>query len=241
VSERGKRAEQSEQTRLRLLDAGLSVLAEQPTDKLFEKLQARPIATRAGLSTGAFYHHFLGPDEFIEALLHHSLDHEQNREMAIGMPEFEKRARDGASFVEAFLAMTERMIEFNRTDATFKLMLAVAAKSPNDRLIRERLRGMYTMVGAEIAGYCDAVRELLALEWRPPFTADDLATAFLASFEGLGLRQSVDPDAVPPHRFGLLLLSIIDLMTRPAGAAEDLDSWLAARAPEWALEAPFGV
>src|SRR5260370_37596475 len=110
MSERGKRTVESEQTRLRLLDAGLAALAEEPVDKLFERLQARPIATRAGLSTGAFYLHFLGPDEFIEALLHHSLNFETNREMEVLMPEFEARAREGASFVEAFLAGTERII-----------------------------------------------------------------------------------------------------------------------------------
>jgi AcrR family transcriptional regulator len=219
----------------------LSVLAEEPADKLFEKLQARPIASRAGLSTGAFYHHFLGPDEFIEALLHHSLECSPNPELTVAMPEFEARTRDGASFVEAFLAMTERMIEFNRTDATFKLMLAVAAKAPQDRQIRDRLHGMYAAAGADVAAYCDAVRELLGREWRPPFTPDDLATAFLAIFEGLGLRQSVDPDAVPPQRFGLLLMSMIDLMSRPAGTSEDINSWLTARAPQWASDAPFGV
>jgi AcrR family transcriptional regulator len=239
MSERGKRDEQSEQTRLRLLDAGLSVLGEQPTDKLFEKLQARPIAARAGLSTGAFYHHFVGPDEYIEALLHHSLERRPNPELAVSMPEFEARARDGASFVEAFLPMTDRMLEFNRSDPTFKLMLAVAAKAPRDREIRDRLKSMYAVATAEVADYCDLTRELLGREWRPPFTKQDLADAFLAMYEGLGLRQSVDPEAVPPERFGLLLLTIIELMSRPTGSSEDVNSWLEEKAPSWAAQAPF--
>jgi hypothetical protein len=86
-----------------------------------------------------------------------------------------------------------------------------------------------------------SLRKLLGREWRPPLTKHDLADAFLAMYERLGLRQSVDSEAVPRERFGLLLLTIIELMSRPAGSPDDVNSWLDEKAPRWAGEAPFGA
>jgi AcrR family transcriptional regulator len=100
---RRRRGDESEQTRQRLLEAGLGALHEEPADRLFERLEPRAVSARAGVTTGAFYHHFDGQDAYIEALLRHSFATEKNRPFAVGSTDFERRVSEGASFAEAFI------------------------------------------------------------------------------------------------------------------------------------------
>ncbi len=57
-----------ERTRLRLIDAGMQVIAERG-----EALTASDVVAAADVSNGTFYNHFVDRDDFIQALAHESL------------------------------------------------------------------------------------------------------------------------------------------------------------------------
>ena len=241
MSDRGRRGEQSERTRLLLLDAGLAVLREDPMERLFEKLEARSIAARAGVTTGAFYHHFDSQDSYVHALLEYALGQDPNPPFAQAIAEYGERVAAGATFLDAVTAASTRMIEFARSDATFVLQMAVWAKAHRDIELSRRLDRMYSQVEAEQAAVYEGVLESLGREMRPPFQINAVACSLMAVFEGLSLRQAVSPDAVPSDRMGTLLLAIMELMTRPIGDPGNAADWLESHAPRWVVAGPLGA
>jgi AcrR family transcriptional regulator len=229
-----RRAEQAEQTRQRLLEAGLGMLREEPAERLFEKLQAQAISSRAGVSTGSFYHHFDSQDGYIGSLLEYALANQHNPQFAQAVAVFEQKLTQGASFLDAIMASCARVMEWQQTNVTFSLQMAVWAKSHRDPAMARRLDRMYRMVEDETSEYYEVIMKLVGREMRPPFVVTDLAGTFSAIMEGLSVRRGVSPAAVPDNRFGSLLVSVIAMMTREVGNEGDTRAWLELNSPRWA-------
>lgn len=233
------RSERSEATRARLLDAGLEALREEPAERLFERLQARAVSARAGVSTGAFYHHFDGQDSYVEALLEYSLAKDPNPPFAVGSADFERRVKEGASFAEAFIGGAGEMMRWQESrNATFALQMAVWSRAHRDLEATRRLERMYRQVDEETASYYELMLDPLGIEIRPPFSVVDLASTFSAVFEGLSLRRPVRPSTVPDDRLGMVLLASLALMTRPPDDDRAADEWIHDNAPNWVNEPP---
>jgi len=218
-----------------MLDVGLTLLTDEPADHLFERLEAQAISVRAGVTTGSFYHHFASQDGFIGSLLEYALAKKTNPPFAQAVAVFEERLTAGATFLDAIMASSARLMEWQQTNPTFPLQMAVWAKSGRDPTMARRLDRMYRLVEDETVEYYQAIVNLLGREMRPPFTLRDLATTFIAVFEGLSVRRAVSPAAVPPQRLGALLVPIIGMMTRPTHAGDDVAAWLEANAPRWTV------
>lgn len=225
------RAERSERTRLRLLEAGLDLWNRQPTERVFDDLEAKAVCARAGVTTGAFYHHFEDGSSFVTELLEHALTKNPNPPFAAAVPEFERQLEEGSSFAQALIAACEETLRFQDTNTTFPIELAVWSKTGRDPRLVRLLDRMDTMVEHETGTYYALVLEALGREMRPPYETEDLAAVFLALFKGLSLRKRTSRDRVPPRRFGSLMIPILLLMTRPVGDEQDADEWIAANAP----------
>src|SRR5437588_492651 len=145
VSDRGRRGEESEATRLRLLEAGLAELRDEPPSALFANLQARPISARAGLTTGAFYHHFPGPDQYVEALLQYSLNADRAPEFAAALSAYEPAVQAGTSFTAALIAGASELMRYRDQDYVFRLAMAVWSRMHGDRAAQQRIATMYSM------------------------------------------------------------------------------------------------
>lgn len=227
------RSERSERTRERLLSAGLEILREEPAELVFDRLDARSVASRSGVTTGAFYHHFDGADGFVEALLQYSLEAEENPPFAAATPVFEQLIGEGSDFAPAMSAAAAQMMRFQDRNHTFTLQMAVWAKRARSVDISKRLRQMYRKVEDETADYYSGLLAILGREMRPPYEMRDLAGTFIALFEGLSLRRGVDPEATPDHRLGELLPPLILLMTREVGDARTAPEWLTEEGPSF--------
>jgi AcrR family transcriptional regulator len=230
-----RRAQRAEKTRETMLEAGLAILHDEPTDRLFERLQAQAICLRAGVTTGSFYHHFDGQDGFVAALLEYTLAKDQNPPFAQAVKTFEEQLTARASFLDALTASCTRLMEWQETNPTFALQLSVAAKSHRDPALAKRLDRMYRQVEEEMAAYFDAILILLGREMRPPFEITDLTGTIMAVFEGLSLRRAVSPSTMPPGRLATVMIPTVLVMTRPVGEAETGGDWLERHAPRWAV------
>jgi len=222
----------------RMLDVGLTMLRDEPAEHLFERLEAQAISTRAGVTTGSFYHHFANQDGFIGSLLEYALANKTNPPFAQAVAVFEERLAAGATFLDAFMASAARLMEWQQTNPTFPLQMAVWAKSGRDPTMARRLDRMYRLAEDETVEYYEAIVNLLGREMRPPFTLRDLAGTFIAVFEGLSVRRAVSPSAVPQKRLGALLLPIVSMMTRPNDDPDDVGAWLETNVPRWATHNP---
>jgi AcrR family transcriptional regulator len=230
----GGRTEQAEQTRQRLLEAGLRMLRDEPAERLFDHLHAKAISSRASVSTGSFYHHFASQDGYIGSLLEYALANQKNPPFAQAVAAFEDQLALGASFLDAITVSCARVMEWQQTNHTFQLQMAVWARSQRDTAMIKRLDRMYRMVEDETSEYYDVILKLVGREMRPPFVVADLGGTFTAIFEGLSVRRAVSPVAVPADRFGNLLVAVITMMTRVVGDEEDTRAWLEVNTPRWA-------
>jgi AcrR family transcriptional regulator len=201
---------------------------------LFDRLQSRAVASRAGVTTGAFYHHFAGPDEYVEALLHFATTQDPSPEFASALAGYEPAVEAGASFLEAVVAAGAGIMEFQTDSNTFALALAVWARMRGDRGARRLLDNMHRVAVNETSTYYEGVLVALGRELRPPFTMEDLARTLIALLEGLAIQRAVKPEAIPVERLGQLFVPLIVLMTRPLGETASADQWLTENAPTWA-------
>jgi AcrR family transcriptional regulator len=209
------------------------LLRDAPSEQLFDLLDARPVTSRAGLSTGAFYHHFAGPDEFAEALLEHALAKDPNPPFREAVRAFEAAIADGEEFVPAMLAAAARMLAWQDQNATFALQLLVWAKNHRDARMQARLARMYQLVEDQQNAYYEGILQAIGRQTRPPYTLADVSRVFTALFEGLTMRRAVTPALVPPERMGELLVPLILFMTREPGDTRDVPAWLADEGPGW--------
>lgn len=95
-----------------------------------------------------------------------------------------------------------------------------------------RIAGQYRAVGERWAAFYAEAVAAYGLELRPPFTPALMATLVTALGEGLAVRATVDPEAVPSDLgdegeppWGLLACAILALLpglTRPVGDVGDL-------------------
>src|SRR4051794_14978355 len=70
----GRKAELSAETRAALLEAGAALLREEPVGAVLSQLTARSVSTRAGRTTGAFFHHWRNQEAYQRDLLAFVLD-----------------------------------------------------------------------------------------------------------------------------------------------------------------------
>lgn len=175
-----------------------------------------------------------GADGFIGSLLEHALAKDRNPPFAQAVAAFEEQLTAGATFLDALIVSSTRMMKWQETNPTFWLQMAVWAKSHRDVAMARRLDRMHRLVEDETMTYYDAIVQLLGREMRPPYELRDLASTFIALFEGLSVRRAVSPTAVPAERFGNLLVAVITMMTRMVGDGEETGAWLEGNAPRWA-------
>jgi AcrR family transcriptional regulator len=227
------RAERGERTRERMLEAGLLLLRNEPSELLFKQLAPEAIASRAGVSSGAFYHHFDDLDGFSMSLLGHALEQKPNPPFAAAVGGFEKTVAAGGTFLEGLMAGGAATLEYQETNATFALGLMVWARSHRDPQLRACLGRMYSIVQGDMVDYFGLILGALGRRIRPPYTAEQLAAVFIALYEGLTIRRAIDRDLVPLRLLGELLVPVLHLMTCPIDDEQTGPSWLAHNAPSW--------
>lgn len=130
------------------------------------------------------------------------------------------------------LVRTGAAAEFAALRDTPELRLLMAMWAADAPEVDARIAAQYRAVGERWATFYADALAAYGLELRPPFTPALMATLITALGEGLAVRATVDPDAVPaamgpdPDRpWGLLASAIFALlpgMTRPVGGDGDL-------------------
>lgn len=205
ASDRSRRQERSEETRVELIEAASKVFARRG----FRGATLQEIAREARYSTGAVYWHFKGKDDLFLAVYEAQVatrvrDAEAFRERTEGgLPE---RAR---AYADQFMARLHREPEFMILSLEF---LVHAWRDPNlrrefsHRVAWGRLATSRLLEdGAREGGY-----EL-------PMPADQLATVLRELGTGIGLAALADPDAVPDRLFGDFVELFFGMLERRSG------------------------
>jgi len=159
------------------------------------------VTAEAGLSKGTFYWNFKSKEDLFQTLLEERIDRPARALMEITRTA--PADRPTSSDVSAGLA---RMLSGERE--TLMLLQEYWAAATRDPRLAQRYRRRQAALREALAETLEARHETtgVALE----FPSRDLATAFIALAEGLGLEALVDPGAVGPDLFGEILSLVYD-------------------------------
>lgn len=179
-------------TRERLLAAGVELMLDRPIGTGLQHVKATEVSRRAGLSHGAFYHHWSSQEEYQEELLEHVLDLGRHPHEAQSFIERVAHA-DTVGATEAVRASMNA--GFAEADLVpWRLWVALVAR--NDPDIDRRIEDRYREISDAYAPAVVEVFARLGLRPRSPVDLDRLTILVDALWEGLALRHAVAPDLI---------------------------------------------
>lgn len=243
---RKSKAESSAETRTALLDAGATLLREQPVGQVLDQVKAAEVARRAGRTVGAFYHHWPDQESYQRELLEFVFAPARTEAGTAAINAGTRDAQAGVMMEEVVRRRAREDFDAVSANPYLGLSLALWAKHTDDGHVRNLLAGQYRAVTAELVEAYEQFFEFQGWEPRPPFTIEMFAVTLTALVEGLVIRAAVDPDAVPRELptvqsgswrsldgnldqgpwdlFGIVVLALIPSMTVPK-IRRDPDLW----------------
>lgn len=193
----GRKAELSAETRAALLEAGAALLREEPVGSVLSQLTARSVSTRAGRTTGAFFHHWHSQEAYQRDLLEYVLDPVRIESIAEAEEAILGGIREGDDAVQVLEDVSRGTFQSMQSDPYIPLWHALWAKHGSDSYVHDLLRRHITYVTAQVSALLGAVVTASGRRFRPPFTLDALAVAITAVAQGLELRVAIEPERVP--------------------------------------------
>jgi len=224
-----------EEGRHALLEAGRALANQRPAPPPLDHVRLTDVARHAGVSAGALYHYWDTQDDYRDDLLDHLFAPERFEPAAhVGeladavagaagapMPPLDEQIRIGAA------------IEFEGLLDNPDLRVLLALWAAGDPAVQSRLAGHFRGAGRRWADFYEDSFRTAGVEVRPPFTYEMLAVLLGAIGDGLAVRASVEPGAVPVdldgRGWGLLpaaLVSLLPAFSRPIGSDETFWDYL---------------
>ena len=188
-----RRAAKKERTRRGLIEAAAEVFAERG----FHAASLAEVAARAGLTTGAVYSNFRGKEDLFFAVI---------REMALPLDLGSDAATPWERLGRAAV-LAARGVELPTTHRRLKLQLEFA-------LLTLEAPALSRAFVDDLRGDRDDLAALLATGGPAPVpvfrpSATELATAVVASLQGVLQHRFLDPDAVPEDLAGWVMQALL--------------------------------
>lgn len=191
TGERLSRAEASARIRQNLLETGVEMVLEQPVAPGLDHIRVTEVARRAGVTTGAVYHHWESQDHFRAEVLELLLDDAETAEHdtwaeALSNPE--------AKVVPALEQAVEAELRHLASDARFTAFLSFWARR-GDESVSTRVAATYRARTERRAELLRRALDHQGVELQPPFTPFAAVTLLSSFVEGLALRGAPEDEA----------------------------------------------
>lgn len=230
--ERRKRLSRDEGRQL-LLDAGRELVHEQPVGWPLEHVRLTEVAQRVGVSVGMLYHYWETQEDYRADLLAELFS--PQRYPPTTVPNLFDTLGQAAAPIDDLIRLGAE-VEFRALCDNPELRLLMATWAADDPAANPKIAAQYDAVAARWASVYETVFDAYGLEIRPPFTYSTMAAMVIALGEGLAVRSTLDPAAVPndlvqdpdgddPRAWGLLgcaFLALLPALSRPKGSHDDL-------------------
>lgn len=207
--------------RAELVDAGISLLAQQRFQELLAAVETRTIADEAGVTTGSFFHHFRNRSHFAVAVADAFVDRWAVRvgHLRSEVDRVLMNPEDGGSSRRpAAAAEWDRLVQAGETPILQHLLWAVRDQPICDdtgRTAGAVLREGYDHITEAVEALYQTGLRSIGREMLPPFTSRDLTIIMTAFAEGLQMRHGVDPGAVRDDLYADAVGAILLGVTRP--------------------------
>jgi TetR/AcrR family transcriptional repressor of bet genes len=185
----------------------ISAAAAQAIDEQgLDRVRLVDVARRAGCTTGAVGHYFPDKDAVMAGALEHVF-----RNLAAMTPPRGSLTDSGDAVERCLDVLIEILPIDERRRSDWRVWIAFCGRAVSTPILAEIHRQAYAEIQESLAGtLCDLG---LAL---PGPDADVLATAVFASFDGLGLRATLEPDSWPSERLrSMLAYQLVPLLRTP--------------------------
>ncbi len=210
-----------------MIDAGISLIAQQRFQDLLAAVETRSIADEVGVTTGSFFHHFRNRSHFAQAVadafaarwcarvdrLSGAASGSNDRQGLDGIRPAAAEEWAGLVADEEELAVLQHLLWSVRhqelgedTSRTAGDVLGEAYRTLTERVETTYLRGV----------------RLMGREMLPPFSGRDLTVIMTAIAEGLQRRHGADPDAVRDGLYSDTVTAVVLGITRPRVERSDV-------------------
>ncbi|PAT01356.1 hypothetical protein CI105_07195 [Candidatus Izimaplasma bacterium ZiA1] len=161
----------------RIIDATIEVLKDHP----IEELTMRNIATQAGLTTGAIYHHYKNKDELCFDVMKQSLHFSNNLYQAITNQENKKNGKDLLDQINNEVIKRLKKVEEQKIHVHFFSDMIKRKSS-----IKDKYHDNYSTM-------LDSVSNLLinAFELEDSDKKREVATILVAAIDGMAMQQAL--------------------------------------------------
>lgn len=209
------RRRDAEATRRKLLDAGLELLRRDSVGHALNQVKAAKVAQAAGVTQGAFFHHWPTQADYVDDLFDHALAtdrYEWTNRLASGWIE---DLDAGGDLEELTRQIASALVIGLTDDVSFQAQVALWARADVDPDLAARLRRLYHDTDERFGALFQRTLEARGLRAKDGYDYEDLARIANAILEGIVLRRRIDPDLVPAELFAELLLALIPAYTQP--------------------------
>lgn len=212
--------------RAELIEAGISLLAQQQFQDLLAAVETRTVVDEVGVTTGSFFHHFRNRSHFAAAVADSYISQWTARVARLAGAATSANERQGlAGLRPAASEEWAGLVADGSLPALQHLLWGVRSRALSDETARtagDMLRQGYDALTETVeATYMEGLR-LMGREMLPPFTSHDCTVIMTAFAEGLQMRHGVDPDAVRDDLYADTISAILLGITRPLVQPSDV-------------------
>lgn len=196
-----RRAVNKERTRRRLIEAATEVIAERG----FHAASLMEVASRAGLTTGAVYSNFRSKEDLFLAVI---------QEVAVPLDLGLAPATPWEQLGHAAI-MAARGVDLAATRRLLKLQLEFALLTIQDAAIMRRFVDDLRIDRQKLAALLDTDDASPLPEFNP--STEELATAIMATIQGLQQHRFLDRASVPEELVGWAVQALLHVAAQKAG------------------------
>lgn len=161
----------------RIIDAAIEVLKENP----IEKTTVRKVASKAGLTTGAIYHHYKNKDEMLFDVMKQSLLFTHKLADAVRNEKGLKKKEEILS--EIVLEVSKRLSKEDEQKLHILLLSDVVARN---RAIKDKYRKNYIDIINNTANLFDNAFEIESSKYKK-----GVAALLVAAMDGIAMQQAL--------------------------------------------------
>lgn len=197
------------------MSAGLELLHEDSVGNVLNQVKAARVARRAGLTQGAFFHHWPTQDAYLEDLFDHALATDRfewsNRVAAESLREL----AEGGDLSVLTRRIAGNLVTGLSEDMSFQVQAGLWARADVDEVVAARLRRLYADTDRRFGELFRGALESRGMQVRAGHTYEEMARIANAILEGLVVRRRIDPDLVPAELLGDLMLALLPHYAEP--------------------------
>ncbi|MET4049461.1 MULTISPECIES: TetR/AcrR family transcriptional regulator [unclassified Rhodococcus (in: high G+C Gram-positive bacteria)] len=219
---KGQRLTEHDALASQFVEAGISLLAEQPREVLLRGLRSEDVVHRAGASQATFFRRFTTKSEFVDALV--------SRLTESGWPTAEA-VRDAVRLSRRTHAEAVNPAVVSLAADTFNVLVndALSARTVLAQAFgsKRALKADYGRRDELVVAAYEALFEQADATMRRPFTVRTLGMTVNAMLDGFRLRSRVDPAAVSAAGVADAVLAFLGAVVDTSGRHQHLDDVVA--------------